>query len=387
MNDNEFEFDVLNESQGAATESTSVCSNGTNNNNRKTLLSEGKHIFITNQTSLINELVSFEELKIFLKDQLNENNKEKMENKIHYWVDLQSLTNSEISEICDILSIHPLTKKDIIRQETREKCEFFSNHIFLVVSEIHYAPGSNVLVAGTLNMLLFPRIVFTFHQEELQSTYQVIRMMKYNQSGGLPSSGWMIYAFLDSIVDIYIDLVDKIMLETQSLDELVLVLSGIKQNELFTRIGLAGRRVTNLHSGVFGKSEIISVLLRDEKLIPIDMMRYLKNVQDHILRMLQKLTLSQRLLSNLNNIYMARVSLEVSDASNSVNRNMRKFTAISTIFIPLTLLAGIMGMNVRLPGMVGFPHGDSYYFFIGIILIMLLFSIIVGSLFKRAKWL
>ncbi|EGC29039.1 hypothetical protein DICPUDRAFT_51515 [Dictyostelium purpureum] len=385
----EFEFDILRQSQNSSNHLSSSGGGGAASvvSKNKTILDEGRHIFITNQTTTVNEEVSFKELIEFLKEQMNDNNKDKYENKIHYWVDLQGIENDEISELCDLLSIHPLTKKDIIRQETREKCEFFSNHIFLVVNEIHYAPGSNVLVAATLNLLLFSRIVFTIHNEELLSTHQVIRMLKYTQNGGLPSSGWIIYAYLDSIVDIYIDLVDKIMLETQSLDELVLVLSGIKQNELFTRIGLAGRRVTNLHSGVFGKSEIISVLLRDEKLIPSDMMRYLNNVQDHVLRMLQKLALSQRLLSNLNNIYMARVSLEVSDASNSVNRNMRKFTAISTVFIPLTLLSGIMGMNVRFPGMVGFPGGDSYYYFIGILLIMLVFSVVVSSLFYRAKWL
>eukprot|EP01133_Synstelium_polycarpum_P003585 gene3585-4103_t len=162
-------------------------------------------------------------------------------------------------------------------------------------------------------------MVLTFHSQGLISSSQVIRMIKYSATGSLPSAAWIIYAYLDGIVDLYIDLVDKIMMETQSLDELVLVLSGIKQNELFTRIGLAGRRVTNLHSGVFGK----------------------------------------------------RVSLEVSDASNSVNRSMRKFTAISTIFIPMSLLTGVMGMNVRLPGMVDFDGGDTYYYFIGIMTIMI----------------
>ncbi|KAF2077802.1 hypothetical protein CYY_000923 [Polysphondylium violaceum] len=341
------------------------------------IFSRGKHIVIINQRDSHHEQVTVEQLKVFLKKQIQldhlaeqQKDTENYQPEPHFWIDLQGLDEDEISEVCDIMSVHPLTKKDIFRQETREKCEFFANHIFIVINEIHYADGSNVLVAGTLNMLLFNRMIFTFHNEALLSTHQVIRMLKYTQTGTIPSASWIIYAYLDGIVDIYIDLVDKIMLETQSLDELVLVLSGMKQNELFTRIGLASRRVTNLHSGVFGKSEIISVLLRDDKFIPKDLFRYLRNVQDHVLRMLQKLTLSQRLLGNLNNIYMARVSLEVSDASNSVNRNMRKFTAISTIFIPLTLLSGIMGMNVRVPGNVGFEHGDNYYFFIGIIGIM-----------------
>jgi len=360
------------------------------------IFSRGKHIVLINQKDNQHEQVTVEQLKVFLKKQIQldhlaeqqqQKDNENYQAEPHYWIDLQGLDENEISDICDIMSVHPLTKKDIFRQETREKCEFFANHIFIVINEIHYADGSNVLVAGTLNMLLFSRIIFTFHNEALLSTHQVIRMLKYTQTGTIPSASWIIYAYLDGIVDIYIDLVDKIMLETQSLDELVLVLSGMKQNELFTRIGLASRRVTNLHSGVFGKSEIISVLLRDDKFIPKDLFRYLRNVQDHVLRMLQKLTLSQRLLGNLNNIYMARVSLEVSDASNSVNRNMRKFTAISTIFIPLTLLSGIMGMNVRIPGNVGFEHGDNYYFFIGIVGIMVLFSIVVGYLFKRSKWL
>lgn len=345
------------------------------------IFSKGKHITVTNQFTCEPKAISFDKLKDFLNDQIVE------KSKGHYWIDLQGLDENEISEVCDIMGVHNLTKKDIIKQETREKCEFFSNHIFMVINEIHYAEGSNVLVEETLNVVLFSRFIFTFHSDIMVSTYQVLRMMKYTTDEGLPNAPWMIYAYLDGIVDLYIDLVDKIMMETQSLDELVLVLSGMKQNELFTRIGLAGRRVTNLHSGVFGKSEIISVLLRDEKFIPTELLRYLRNVQDHVLRMLQKLNLTQRLLGNLNNIYMARVSLEVSDASNSVNRNMRKFTAISSIFIPMTLVTGIMGMNVRIPGMVGFPTGDSYWYFIGLMLIMLSFALTVTIIFKRIGWI
>ncbi|EGG20794.1 putative CorA family magnesium ion transporter [Cavenderia fasciculata] len=339
------------------------------------MFSREKQIVLTSQLNSTSTRITTNELVQLIKDKMHQPADNAKKDTTNYWIDLQSLSESDISDVCDLLGIHALTKKDIIKQETREKCEFFSNHIFVVVNEIHYEEGSNNLVSDSLNILLFDRFVFTFHSASLISTSQVMRMLKYSMTGTLPSAAWVIYAYLDGIVDLYIDLVDKIMMETQSLDELVLVLSGMKQDELFTRIGLAGRRVTNLHSGVFGK--------RDEKLIPQSLLRYLRNVQDHVVRMLQKLTLSQRLLGNLNNIYMARVSLEVSDASNSVNRSMRKFTAVSTIFVPLTFLAGIFGMNVKLPGM----DVDNYYSFIAIMLFMLLFGITVAFLFKRSGWL
>ncbi|GAM19108.1 hypothetical protein SAMD00019534_022830 [Acytostelium subglobosum LB1] len=364
----------------------------TNNNNnlpqralvKDIMLSKGKHLVVSASDGTSTQY-SYEDILEFFKERMSSDNND---SKMNYWIEMQTLEESEITEICKTLGIHSLTVRDIIERETREKCEFFSNHLFVVVNEIHYEDGSNHLVSGVLNIILFKNMILTFHHEPLISTSQVMRMITYSPTGTLPSAAWIIYAYLDCIIDLYIDLVDKLMMETQSLDELVLVLTGMKQNELFTRIGMAGRRLVSLHSGVFGKSEIISIMLRDEKLIPSNMLRYLRNVQDHVFRMLQKLTLSQRLLANMNNIYMARMSLEVSESSNLINRSMRKFTAVSTVFVPLSLLSGIMGMNVYVPFMVGyFPGGHDYYAFIVVIIIMALFGSTTAFLFKKNGWI
>ncbi|GAM22520.1 hypothetical protein SAMD00019534_056950 [Acytostelium subglobosum LB1] len=355
------------------------------NRNRKTIdrdisLSSKKHIVVT--CSEDSKLYEFNEIIEFFKEKIHHPGDKK-----NYWIDFQSLENDEIMEICNLLGIHPLTQRDIIKEGTREKCEIFSKHLYVAVNELHYAEGSNHLVTGTLNIILFQNLVLTFHAHMLLSTSQVVRMIKYKEEGALSSSAWIIYAYLDSIVDLYVDLVEKIIMETESLDELVSLLSGLKQNELFTRIGLAGRRVTSLHSGIFEKSEIISVLLRDEKLIPLPLHSYLRNVQDSVVRMTQKLSLCRRLLGDLNNMYMARVSLEVSDHSNRMNITMRKFTAISSIFIPLICVTSVLGMNIKYPGMVEEDVNNNYNSFIGVMCGMIGFALISALLFKRAGWL
>ncbi|GAM25491.1 hypothetical protein SAMD00019534_086660 [Acytostelium subglobosum LB1] len=394
------------------------------------LLTNGKHIVLSMTSTHRSRSLTYDELMVFLKDRADKD----IANLKDCWIDCQALDEKEINDICNELGVHYLTKKDIISQTTREKCEFFNNHVFVVVNEIHYEESSNNLVNGRLNLILFPKMMLTIHVRPLISTKQVLRMISYSptskfvhtpklggssrtststtsttsttntkgtslsvptsndpgspQVNSLPSAPFILYSYLDVIVDIYTDLVDKIMYEIRSLDDIVMVLSGMRQEELNMRLGLASKRVTNLNNGVFGKSDIISVLLRvDERFIPKSTLRYLRNVQDHTVRLLQKLTLSQKLLSNLNNIYMARVSLEVSNSSNNIDKSMRKFTAISTIFTPVTLIAAIMGMNVRYPGIYGEPGGDNFYTFIGVLSFMALFATIIALLFKRYGWL
>eukprot|EP01113_Clastostelium_recurvatum_P007319 TRINITY_DN13402_c0_g1_i1.p1 TRINITY_DN13402_c0_g1~~TRINITY_DN13402_c0_g1_i1.p1 ORF type:complete len:481 (+),score=137.04 TRINITY_DN13402_c0_g1_i1:42-1484(+) len=306
------------------------------------------------------------------------------------WIDFQGMELSDLQQVEQFFGLHHLTIEDILSTDTREKAERVPNHAYyyVVVNELHYKQYSNVLNEVNIVVLLFKNFLLTFHRSPVLCLHQVDRLLDFCPGKRIPSADWVLYALLDGIVDLYIMLVDQTVMEAESLDELVNVLTGVEQNELLARIGLAARRAAHLHTGLWNKREILSALMREDAPIIKDNRIYVQNVFDHVLRMFQKLKLGRQLLGSLNGVYMAKVNLELSLASNDVNIIMRKFASLSSIFLPLTLISGIFGMNVRVPGMIGEPDTpEGYGWFIGIMVFMVLLAIVIALAFRRFKWL
>jgi len=131
----------------------------------------------------------------------------------------------------------------------------------------------------------------------------------------------------------------------------------------------------------------LTSLLRDDSPIHKQRKFYIKNVLDHVIRMEQKLKLSRTLLTELSTTYMAKVNIELAEASQRVNLTMRKFGTYGALLMPLTLISGIFGMNVQLPGMIGFPNTpDGYGWFIGIMLMMVTIILFLLIFFRSMKW-
>eukprot|EP01112_Ceratiomyxa_fruticulosa_P009657 TRINITY_DN2528_c1_g1_i1.p1 TRINITY_DN2528_c1_g1~~TRINITY_DN2528_c1_g1_i1.p1 ORF type:complete len:473 (-),score=69.92 TRINITY_DN2528_c1_g1_i1:126-1544(-) len=302
------------------------------------------------------------------------------------WIDFQGYEAADFHDIEHYFGIHHLTIEDILTHDTREKYEKVFNHDYhhVVINELHYKEYSNVLNSSNLSILLYKNFILTFHENPLLCVHQVVRMLEYCPGKRLPSADWVLYALLDGIIDLYVMLVEQTILEAESLDDLVLVLSGIEQNELLSRIGLASRRASNLYSGLWNKREILGALTREDSPISKNNKIYMQNVFDHLLRIHQKLKLARETLGSLNNIYMAKVNLELTVSSNQVNVVMRKFGAVSIIFMPLTLITGVFGMNVRVPGMIGTDLGPMNWFW-GIISFFVAFGVTIAFIFYRER--
>jgi len=192
---------------------------------------------------------------------------------------------------------------------------------------------------------------------------------------------------MDGIADIYMGMVDQVVREADSLEDLVMLLTGVDQTELLERIGYANRLAGFIKSGLYSKMEILSSLQQNEK-IPKHIQLYLQNVSDHVVRSDQKLKLARATIGSLNEAYLAKVSIELSEAANRMNVVMRRLSALSAVFLPLTLVSGIFGMNVRVPGMIGMPGTpDGFQWFVGIMIFMVLVALGIALSFKKKNWL
>jgi len=303
------------------------------------------------------------------------------------WIDFQGMEDEDMKKIETYFRLHPLTIEDCLIEDTREKFEVFEGYLFVVINEIHYIEYSNILNNVNLCIVVFPNVVLSFHYAPVQTMHEVLHKLNFEVQGDIPSAEWLLYALIDGVVDIYVTLVDQVVREADSLDGLVLLLSGVDQTELLERIGYANRHAGHLKNGLFSKKEILATMKGSER-IGSSVKLYVQNVTDHVVRCNQKLKLALETLGSLNTLYLAKVSIELAVASNHMNVIMRRLSALSAIFLPLTLISGIMGMNVRVPGMIGFPDTPSGYgWFIGILLFMVLLGMAIASFFKWKRWL
>jgi len=298
------------------------------------------------------------------------------------------LDNDEINEVGRALSLDSLTVEDLGTNFTRDKTEYLNNDALFVVSrESFYAEQSNVLRTTNINILLFQNLIITMHSTHVHSLQHVKHILETRYSNKLPSCDFILYAYLDGVVDLYAVLVQQVEMEAQALDDLVVTLSSNELNELMGRIGMAGRRTVELYETLLSKRDLLATLLAGEEgghLFTKDTKRCLRNVQDHVLRIHQKMKLTKELINSLNNVYMTKISIEMNMVSNEINISMQKFTAYGAIFLPLTLISGIWGMNVKVPGMIGFDDTPpGYSWFIAIILFMITFAVTVGTYFHR----
>lgn len=185
------------------------------------------------------------------------------------------------------------------------------------------------------------------------------------------------YTILNSICEMFVNLVRQLELEMRTLNELVLVVTAGEQSDFLRRIGIARDRVTFLRSQMVAKRDILrSLTLSGEpgtsgkyagaasgtsKLTRIkpDTKLFLRDVLHSVLKMMHEVENARETLSNVNNTYLARVSIEVSEASNRMNHVMKKFNAMATVVLPLTLVTGLWGMNVPVPGQFGLSEGEK----------------------------
>jgi len=298
---------------------------------------------------------------------------------------VDSISKADMQAIEDKFEIHPLTTEDIMT-DTREKIEQFDSYVFIVARELHYANHSNKLISCNVCILVFPNVVITFHKSIVECIPKVFFSVEKSRKkeGFLVSSGWVMYAVLNAMVGMAVEQVNSIAMEGEALDELVLILSASEQSDLLRRVGNARRLMTTLRNQVWSKKELLLGLNSKADILITDSIKiYLRDVLDHLLSMEQRLDVSKEMLNNLHQTYLSRVSLEMAEASNQVNYLMKKFSAVGTVVLPLTLVAGIWGMNVHVPG----QGEDSFSWFICICAVMVVYTVSLFFLFKKRNWI
>lgn len=291
------------------------------------------------------------------------------------WLNLYGLHDIElIREIGRMFDIHPLTLEDILNTGQRPKMEEFDDYLFFVLKMLHFDKEKEIVVSEQLSIILGRAFLITF-QEQPGDVFEPVRERIRKQKGRIRATGidYLAYALLDTIVDNYMVLVERLGSKIEDVEEEIL---ADPSPEVLEKINNYKREMNYLRKLIRPVREFILQLAKlDSDLISEQTSFFLKDLQDLITQTTETIDTYREMLSDHLNIYNTSVS-------NKLNEIMKILTVFAAIFIPLTFMAGIYGTNFEYLPELHFRY--SYFIFWGV---MILVAGLMVRFFKRKKWL
>jgi len=291
------------------------------------------------------------------------------------WINVTGIHDLRIIEdLGSQLNLHPLLLEDVANTEQRPKMDDYEDYLFIVLKMLYTEKNSRRIQHEQLSLILMPGVVLSLQEFE-EDVFDPVRERIRKGKGHIRTKGadYLMYALIDTIVDHYFHLFEEIGEQVEILQEEVIT---DPQPKTLHQIQNLKREMIFLRKSVWPLREIISALVRgDYSLIHEDVILYLRDVYDHTIQVIDTVETYRDMLSGMLDIYLSSVS-------NKMNEVMKVLTIIATIFIPLTFLAGIYGMNFKyMPELeLKWAYPILWIIMISVFGFMLIY-------FKRKKWL
>jgi magnesium transporter len=289
------------------------------------------------------------------------------------WINVDGVHDTDlIGELAQIYDIHPLTQEDIVHMDQRPKFEEFDNYILTIMKMIIY---HEEVRAEQLSLVLLKDTVISFQEPDGGDAFDIIRLRLRQCKGRVRKLGadYLFYALMDAVVDFYFNAIEKIGDKIEKIEEEII--TEPKRESLIELYRLK-REVIYLRKQVWPLRDLLSNLLRSEsEFITANTLLFFRDLQDHSTRIIDTVETYRDLLSGIMDIYL-------STNSNKMNEVMKVLTIMSSIFIPVTFVAGVYGMNFEFMPELKSPFGyaATWAVMIGIMGGMIIY-------FKKKKWM
>lgn len=289
------------------------------------------------------------------------------------WINVDGIHDVTIIEkIGKHFNIHPLTLEDIVNTTQRAKFEDYDNYVVSIMKMIYY---NGKLDSEQLSVVLMEGMVISFQEAQGGDAFDLIRMRIRQGKGRVRRMGadYLAYALIDAVVDCYFTILEKIGDNIEILEE---ELINDPSKETMRHLHHMKREMIFVRKAVWPMRELINNMERSEtELIKPTTDIYLRDVHDHTIRVIDTVETYRDLLSGMMDIYLSSVS-------NRMNEVMKVLTIITTIFVPVTFIAGVYGMNFDyMPEL----HSKWGYPLTWAVMLTVMISLIFY--FRRKKWL
>lgn len=283
-----------------------------------------------------------------------------------YWIDAHT---EDLEELQRLFQLHDLAVEDCqAEEEQRPKLEVYESHYFIVLNSIRFDDEEIFLRA--LNMFLGRHYIITVTKQKLNEI-RTVKPILWEEQVDAPDA--FLYHLTDIVIDNYVSVADRIEAKLEKLEEDILVRT--KRSHLEEIIGLRGE-ILWLKRVLGPQKELVHMLSKRElRLIDTKLQKYFSDIYENAVKISETFETLRDLMGNLREAYQ-------SSLSNRANEIMRVFTAITTVFMPLTFITGIYGMNFdSLPGI----HSENAEY-----IVMAMMLVLGGTMlyvFKRKEWL
>lgn len=290
------------------------------------------------------------------------------------WISIKGIHDINVMEnIGNLFSIHPLTVEDLVNTTHRPKVELFQDYLFFVVKVIKYDDATNALLMEHVSLILGENYVITF-SEENDIVFNPVRERILMSKGRIRNmkSDYLAYALIDCVVDYYYYTMEKTGDYIDQLEEIILTAPESKDIEEIHRLK---RDMLKLRKEIWPLREEVGILQKNAtKLVDDETRIFLYDLYEHVIQILDMVETYRELLFGMHDTYL-------SSLNNKMNETMKLLTIIGTIFIPLTFIVGLYGMNFE--NMPELKWQWGYYL---VWAVMITISIVMFRFFKRKKW-
>jgi len=291
------------------------------------------------------------------------------------WIHVEGLHDTQIlGDLGALFGLHPLILEDILNTDQRPKMEDFCEYIYIVLKTFtNHGDEDKEITPEQISIILGPTYVISFQEKETD-IFKSIRERLRAGKGRLRKSGadYLAYSLIDTVVDNYFVILEQLGEKIEMIEESLVKYPSIQTLQAIQDLK---REMIFLRKSIWPLRETISGLERTEcQLIQDSTAIFLKDIYDHTIQVIDTIETYRDMLSGILDIYLSSVS-------NRMNEIMKVLTIIATIFMPLTFMAGIYGMNFKY-----MPELEWHWGYFLILGVMMTVAVSMLAYFRKKRW-
>jgi magnesium transporter len=292
------------------------------------------------------------------------------------WINIDGLHDTGlITKLGECYGFHPLMLEDIANTQQRPKLDDYTEYLYIVLKMLYQNLHNGGIMTEQVSLIAGANFVISFQEGIEGDVFSPVRESIRSNKNRLRKLGadYLLYSLIDAVVDSYFSILENMGEEIETTEDMLIL---NPESQTLRAIHTLKRELVILRKAVWPLRELISKLERNESsLIQVQTKIYLRDVYDHTIQIIDTVETYRDMVSGMIDIYLSSIS-------NRMNAVMKVLTIIATIFMPLTFLVGVYGMNFK-----HMPELDMVWGYPALWIVMVLISLLMLLFFKRKKWL
>ncbi|MBW4432488.1 MAG: magnesium/cobalt transporter CorA [Pelatocladus maniniholoensis HA4357-MV3] len=298
------------------------------------------------------------------------------------WVDVRGLGSEDILQrLGQVFELHPLVLEDVVNVPERPKVEDYEDQLVIIARMVMPKKKSHGFHSEQVSFVLGKHYLLTVQEEPKRDCFEPVRSRIFKNKGIICKNGtdYLAYALLDAIIDGFFPVLEKFGERIEDLEDEVIAQPTPKT---LKKIYKVKRELLQLRRAIWPQRNALHKLIQDDsEMISHEVRIYLRDCYDHAVQVIDMVETYRELASGLMDVYLSAVS-------NRMNEIMKLLTVISAIFIPLTFIAGVYGMNFNTEkSPYNMPELNWYWGYPACLLVMAVIAVILLYIFWRRGWL